>query len=41
MSRVGEGTILLFVSAVSHGFMPIFAKFAYTQGVGVDELLFI
>jgi len=29
------------VSAVSFGLMPIFARFAYAQGVGVDELLFL
>ncbi len=36
-----EGTILVFVSAVAFGFQPIFAKLAYAQGVGVDELLFV
>ena len=41
MRGESEGTILVFVSAVSFGFMPIFARFAYAQGVGVDELLFI
>jgi drug/metabolite transporter (DMT)-like permease len=41
MRRDSEGTILVFVSAVSFGFMPIFARFAYAQGVGVDELLFV
>ena len=41
MSRDREGTILVFVSAVAFGFQPIFAKFAYAQGVGVDELLFV
>jgi drug/metabolite transporter (DMT)-like permease len=41
MRRDSEGTILVIVSAVSFGFMPIFARFAYAQGVGVDELLFV
>ncbi len=41
MSSNREGTILVFVSAVAFGFQPIFAKLAYIQGVGVDELLFI
>jgi drug/metabolite transporter (DMT)-like permease len=35
------GTILVLVSAVSFGLMPIFARLAYAQGVGVDELLFL
>ncbi len=29
------------MSAVSFGFMPIFARFAYSQGVGVTEFLFV
>lgn len=41
MRRDREGVFLVLVSAVSFGFMPIFAKFAYAQGVGVDELLFV
>jgi len=41
MSRESEGIFLVLVSAVSFGFMPIFARFAYAQGVGVDELLFV
>ena len=41
MSRESEGIFLVLVSAVSFGFQPIFAKFAYAQGVGVDELLFV
>ena len=41
MSRESEGIFLVFVSAVSFGFMPIFARFAYAQGVGVDGLLFV
>ncbi len=35
------GSILVLVSAVSFGFMPIFALLAYEEGVGVQELLFI
>jgi len=35
------GVLMVLVSAVSFGFMPIFARLAYAQGVGVDELLFI
>jgi drug/metabolite transporter (DMT)-like permease len=41
MSRDGEGILLVLISAVSFGFMPIFARLAYSQGVGVDELLFV
>jgi len=41
LRRDSERTVLVFVSAVSFGFQPIFARFAYAQGVGVDELLFI
>lgn len=41
MSRESEGIFLVFVSAVSFGFMPIFARFAYAQGVSVDGLLFV
>ena len=33
--------LFVLVSAVSFGFMPIFARLAYAQGVGVDELLFV
>ena len=35
------GVLLVLVSAVSFGLMPIFARLAYAQGVGVDELLFV
>lgn len=35
------GTLLVMVSAVSFGLMPIFARFAYMAGVGVGELLFL
>lgn len=36
-----RGSILVLVSAVSFGLMPIFARFAYGNGVGVQELLFL
>jgi len=36
-----RGSILVLISAVSFGLMPIFARFAYGSGVGVQELLFI
>ncbi len=35
------GTLLILVSAVSFGMMPIFARYAYAAGVGVGELLFL
>ena len=35
------GILFVLVSAVSFGLMPIFARLAYAQGVGVDELLFV
>jgi len=41
MNRDSQGIFLVLVSAISFGFMPIFARFAYAQGVGVDELLFV
>jgi drug/metabolite transporter (DMT)-like permease len=41
LSRVSAGIFLVVISAVSFGFMPIFARLAYAQGVGVDELLFM
>jgi drug/metabolite transporter (DMT)-like permease len=41
MSRDRAGVLLILISAVSFGFMPIFAKLAYEVGVGVDELLFV
>ncbi len=41
MGRGSTGIFLVLVSAVSFGFMPIFARLAYSQGVGVDELLFV
>jgi len=36
-----RGSLLVLVSAVSFGLMPIFARFAYGSGVGVQELLFL
>lgn len=36
-----RGSILVLVSAVSFGLMPIFARFAYVNNVGVQELLFL
>jgi len=36
-----RGSILVLVSAVSFGLMPIFARLAYGNGVGVQELLFV
>ena len=41
MNHRWRGSILVLVSAVSFGFMPIFARFAYGSGVGVQELLFV
>jgi len=41
MNHQWRGSILVLVSAVSFGFMPIFAHLAYGSGVGVQELLFI
>lgn len=41
MERSTKGVLFLVASAVSFGFMPIFAKLAYQTGVGVDELLFL
>lgn len=35
------GAAFVVVSALAFGFMPIFARLAYSQGVGVDELLFV
>ncbi len=36
-----RGNILVLVSAVSFGLMPIFARFAYGSGAGVQALLFV
>jgi len=33
--------LFVLVSGVSFGFTPIFARLAYSQGIGVDELLFL
>jgi drug/metabolite transporter (DMT)-like permease len=41
MSGNNVGVLSVVVSAISFGFMPIFARLAYAQGVGVDELLFV
>ena len=41
MGKESTGIFLVLVSAVSFGLMPIFARLAYYQGVGVDELLFV
>ena len=41
MGRASRGTLLVLVSAVSFGLIPIFARLAYSQGVGVRELLFV
>jgi len=36
-----KGNLLIVVSAVSYGFMGIFARLAYSSGVGVIELLLL
>ena len=41
MYRQWHGILFVLVSAVSFGLMPIFARFAYGTGVGVQELLFM
>ena len=41
MDKESTGILLVLVSAISFGLMPIFARFAYSDGVGVDELLFV
>ncbi len=41
MNRQLFGTLLILVSAISFGLMPIFARYAYAAGVGVGELLFL
>jgi drug/metabolite transporter (DMT)-like permease len=41
LGKAGAGVLLVLISAVSFGFMAIFARLAYAQGVGVDELLFL
>lgn len=35
------GTVYVVISAVAFGFMAIFAKFAYTENIGVNLLLFL
>ncbi len=41
LSREFLGTLLVLISAVSFGLMPIFAVFAYRDDVSVGELLFL
>lgn len=41
MDRYWRGTAFVLISAVSYGFMPIFARFAYESGFGVPELLLL
>ena len=41
LARAGTGIVLVLVSAVAFGLTPIFARFAYAEGVGVDALLFV
>jgi drug/metabolite transporter (DMT)-like permease len=41
MGKDNAGIVLVLVSAISFGLMPIFARLAYSQGVEVDELLFV
>ena len=41
LGGAGAGVLLVLTSAVCFGFMPIFARLAYAQGVGVDGLLFV
>jgi len=41
LGGASRGTLLVLVSAVSFGLIPIFARLAYSQGVGVRELLFV
>ena len=41
MRGAEAGILIVLVSAVSFGFMPIFARLAYSQGVGVGELLLV
>lgn len=38
--RLGKGEIFILLSAVGFGIMPIFAKFAYNAGAGVNQVLF-
>ncbi|MBS7643630.1 EamA family transporter [Candidatus Bathyarchaeota archaeon] len=41
MNDQWRGSILVLVSAISFGFLPIFARFAYSSGIKVQELLMI
>ena len=41
LGRASAGILFVLISAVSFGFMPIFARFAYAEGVDVNELLFL
>jgi len=35
-----KGTVLVVISAISFGFLPIFARFSYLEGVTVNQFLF-
>lgn len=41
MNSQSRGTLLIILSAVSFGLMPVFARFAYQNGVNVESLLFV
>ena len=41
MNSHWHGSILVLLSAVCYGFLPIFARFAYAGGAEVQELLFV
>lgn len=41
MNDQWRGSILVLISAISFGFLPIFARFAYSSGVRVQDLLLI
>jgi len=41
MDRYWRGIAFVLLSAVSYGFMPIFARFAYESGFGIPELLLL
>jgi len=36
-----KGTVLVVISAISFGFLPIFARFSYLEGVTVNQFLFL
>lgn len=40
MDNQWRGNILVLISAIAFGLMPIFARFAYGEGVEIQELLF-